>query len=121
MVSQPAESELLRLIPLLPLLAALFHGLVIGVLRRRSSRRTVIALSCGSVALAFLTSCWAFVELVQLPEGGRLLVDDVYTWIGAGVGDRVFTAELAFQLDPLSAVMILIVTGVGFLGAGGSA
>jgi NADH-quinone oxidoreductase subunit L len=44
-----------------------------------------------------------------------VLVDSIYTWIGAGIGDTRLAAEVAFRLDPLSAVMILVVTGVGFL------
>ena len=42
-------------------------------------------------------------------------LDDVYTWIGSGVGSQAMSAELAFLMDPISAVMCLIVTGVGFL------
>jgi len=57
----------------------------------------------------------AFGQLISLPEGQRVLVDDLYTWIGAGVAAQAFSAELAFQLDPLSAVMALVVTGVGSL------
>jgi NADH-quinone oxidoreductase subunit L len=110
-----ADSDLLRWIPLLPLLAALYHGVVLGLLRRPTPRWLVIGLSCGSVLLSFLFACGAFWELLSLPDDQRLLVDDVYTWIGSGVGDRVVSAELAFALDPLSAVMILVVTGVGFL------
>jgi NADH-quinone oxidoreductase subunit L len=53
----------------------------------------------------------AFFQLRGLPAGGAGLVDEVYTWIGAG---RV-VAEMSFLLDPLSAVMCLIVTGVGTL------
>jgi NADH-quinone oxidoreductase subunit L len=41
----------------------------------------------------------------------RFFTDDLYTWISAGD----FHAELSFLLDPLSAVMVLVVTGVGSL------
>jgi NADH-quinone oxidoreductase subunit L len=110
------ETHLLRWIPLLPLLAALYHGIAIGLVRRASDRRLVVALSCGSVIGSFVLSCWALGKLVQIPRGPtRVLVDDVYTWIGAGVAATRFSAELGFQLDPLSAVMALIVTGVGAL------
>ena len=44
-----------------------------------------------------------------------MLVDRLYTWIGAGIGATRFTADLALRLDPLSAVMMLVVTGVGSL------
>jgi NADH-quinone oxidoreductase subunit L len=109
------ESDLLRWIPLLPLLAALYHGVMIGMVRRATPRWVTVGLSCGSVLGSFLIACTAFGELLDLDEGSRVLVDDLYTWIGGGVGSSVFTAEMAFLLDPLAAVMTLIVTGVGFL------
>jgi len=114
-VVTPTESELLRWIPLLPLMAAAYHGIEVGLLRRPSPRMLVILLSCGAVLLSFLISCMAFAELIGLPEGQRLLLDDLYTWIGSGIGNQAFSAEMAFALDPLSAVMCLVVTGVGFL------
>jgi NADH-quinone oxidoreductase subunit L len=109
------ESDLLRWIPLLPLLAALYHGVMIGMVRRATPPWITIVLSCGSVLMSFLIACSAFGELLGLDDGSRVLVDDLYTWIGGGVGSSVFTAEMALLLDPLAAVMTLIVTGVGFL------
>ena len=104
---------LLRWIPLLPLFAAVFHGLAIGVVRRSTPRQVVIALSCGSVGLSFLISCIAFVKLIGPDD--VVLVDRLYTWFGAGIGATRFTADLALRVDPLSAVMSLVVTGVGSL------
>jgi NADH-quinone oxidoreductase subunit L len=107
---------LLRWIPLLPLLAAVFHGVSIGIVRRAAPRQLVIALSVGSVLLSFAITCYAvFGELLDLPAGNRVLVDRLYTWFGAGIGATRFTADLALRLDPLSAVMTLVVTGVGSL------
>ena len=108
------EYESLRWIPLLPLLAALIHGVMLGVFQRRMPRWGVIALSCGSVLLAFLVSVAGFFRLVGLP-GGESLVDSVYTWIGTGIGDTRLTVEVAFRLDALSSVMTLVVSGVGLL------
>ncbi len=115
MVRGGIEETLLRWIPLLPLVAAAIHGVLLGIVRRPMPRWATIALSCGSVSVAFLISCVTFGRLVQLPEESRLLVDNLYTWFGAGVGSQAFSAELAFQLDPLSAVMALVVTGDGSL------
>ena len=113
MVNETTET-LLRWIPLLPLLTAIFHGVMIGVVRRPTPRWLVIALSCGSVAASFLIACVAFFTLAGLDEGAAL-VDRLYTWIGSGVGNGRFTAELGFRLDPLSSVVSLVVTGVGTL------
>jgi NADH-quinone oxidoreductase subunit L len=60
---------------------------------------------------SFVVSLLALWQLIGLPEGKRFLVDDVAPWIGAGR----FSADIAFALDPVSALMILLVSGVGFL------
>ena len=110
MVDGLTESQLLRWIPLLPLLAAVIHGVLLAVVRRSLPRGVVILLSCGAVIASFLLSFVALIDLIGV-EGERVLVDNVYTWIGAGS----FSAEVAFLLDPLSAAMSLVVTGVGSL------
>jgi NADH-quinone oxidoreductase subunit L len=111
MVTDASHSELLRWIVALPLLAAVFHGVWLALVRRPFPRGAVVAISCGSVAGAFVLACAALVSLLARPEGERFLTDDLYTWIGSGS----FGAEAAFLLDPLSASMILVVTGVGTL------
>ncbi len=108
------EYTLLRWIPLLPLLAAVIHGLMLGLFRTHMPRWGVIALSCGSVLLAFLFSVAGFFRLVGLP-GDESLIDHVYTWIGSGVGDTRLVADVALRMDPLASVMTLVITGVGFL------
>jgi NADH-quinone oxidoreductase subunit L len=111
MVTDASHSDLLRWIAALPLIAALFHGVWLALVRRPFPRGGVIALSVGSVAASFVLSCAALVSLLARAEGERFLTDDLYTWIGSGS----FGAEAAFLLDPLSATMILVVTGVGTL------
>jgi len=113
MVDVGTENDLLRWIPLLPLLVATYHGVSIGILRRPAPPRMAAVFSCAAVLLSFVLACIAFRDLLALPANSRLLVDDVYTWIGAGIGARALSAEVSFQLDPLSAVMTLIVTFVG--------
>ncbi len=113
MVDVGTESDLLRWIPLLPLLVAAYHGVSIGVLRRPTVPRVAAIFSCAAVLLSFVLACIAFRDLLALPPDSRMLVDDIYTWIGAGIGSRALSAEVSFQLDPLSAVMTLVVTFVG--------
>ncbi len=114
-MSAGTPSELLRWIPLLPLAAAIYHGGVLVLVRRQTPRLLTIAFSCGSVLASFIASCIAFWTLRGLAVESRVLVDNVYTWFGAGVGDTTFSAELSFSLDPISAFMTLIVSGVGLL------
>lgn len=104
---------LLRWIPFLPLLSALLHGLWLGSRLRPPSRWLVLATSCGTTLASAICACVVFSRLVQLPQGEGRLFDTVYTWFGAGIGGSAFSADVSFQLDALSAVMILLVTSIG--------
>jgi NADH-quinone oxidoreductase subunit L len=95
------------LIPLVPALGSL----ILFVFGRRLSRKAVSVLAPGAVAVSFLLSVAAFIELQGLAAEERLIIRPLFTWIAAGR----FHAALSFQFDPLSAVMVLVVTCVGFL------
>ena len=101
------ESTTLWIIPALPL-AAVALNLMIG---DRLGRRGTGWLACGAVGLAFLFALRAVFALAAMPADDRQIVDTVYTWMR--VGD--FSIDVSFMLDPLSSVMALVVTGVGFL------
>jgi len=102
---------LLRWIVLLPLLAAAIHGVALALLRRPLGRTATLLLSVGAPAVAFVIAFLALIRLIAAPPEQRVLSDLLFTWIGAGS----FSADVAFLLDPLSAVMTLVVTGVGTL------
>jgi NADH-quinone oxidoreductase subunit L len=106
-----AGLPVLAWIPLLPLLGALIN-LTLG---RRFSRGTVHTVAIGSVAAACGLSMWLVFGVLYKAftegRGGTGIAQSVYTWIEVGA----FKVELAFRLDTLSAVMILIVTFVGTL------
>jgi len=94
----------LLLIALLP-----FAGFVInGLVGRRLGRAFVSVVGCGLPLVSFALALLSFREL---SAGGTPLVEVVYTW--AAFGGQPF--EVAFQFDRLSAVMTLIVTGIGSL------
>jgi len=97
----------LWIIPALPL-GAVALNLLVG---DRLGKRGTAWLACGAVGLAFLAAVRAVLALAARPEHERVLTEFAYRWMK--VGD--FSADVAFLLDPLSAVMVLVVTGVGFL------
>src|SRR5262245_62533550 len=102
----------LRWIPLLPLLAAALSGLWLVFARRELPRAAVWPLACAAPIGSFFIALTAVYRLLsELEPGQRYLVDNVYTWISADP----FHAELALLLDPLSAILVLVVTGVGSL------
>ena len=98
---------MLWIIPALPL-AAVAINLLVG---DRLGKRGTTWLACGAVGAAFLFAVRAVVTLAGRPEADRAITETIYTWMR--VGD--FSADVAFLLDPLSSVMVLVVTGVGFL------
>ncbi len=106
--------SMIRWIALLPLVAALVHGVLIGLVRARISDRLVFGVSVSAVTAALVLSMVGLYDLVGVGAADRLL-DSVGPWIGGGVGPRSFSAELAFQLDPLSAVFCLVVTGTAII------
>jgi NADH-quinone oxidoreductase subunit L len=105
-------SSLVRWIPALPLATALLGGLWLILAGRPLPRLAAGFLHCAGPIAAFGISVWLTTSIAtQLEPASRLLVDEVYTWISAGD----LHAEVAFLFDPLSAVMCLVVTGVGSL------
>jgi NADH-quinone oxidoreductase subunit L len=115
MVMDSTASTLVRWIPLVPLGGVLFLGLASSVLRRTFSRGLVVAISCLAVLTSFAVSCLAFSELLGMEAKSRVLVDSVYGWLGVGLGDEVFIADIAFRFDALSGAMCLVVTGMALL------
>jgi len=102
--------EIIWLIPVLPLLGACINGLTI-FFRIKLPKMVVASIGCGSMLLAFILSICAFLELNALDPSQREFVNFLYPWIQVGS----LNVDLSFLIDPLSSVMILIVTGVGFL------
>src|SRR6202171_1168934 len=94
----------LWLIPLVPLMGAAINGLV----GKRFSRQTVAVVALAFCGAAFAMALWVAVQFASLTTP---YVEVLAPWIRAGG----FRADFAFYLDPLSLVMLLVVTGVGFL------
>src|SRR3984893_3062945 len=98
---------MLVLIPLFP-----FVGfLLTAFLGRRGSKAAAGALACGSMLASFGVSGVAVWRLVGLPLQSRAITQPIFDWITSGD----FDVSFALRVDPLSAVMILVVTGVGTL------
>src|SRR5512142_947903 len=97
----------LWLIPLLPLAGSALNG----ILGKRFPKRLISLIACTSVGTAFLVALGAVSNLLSLPAAERRISVTFFTWISSGE----FVARAEFLLDPLAAVMLLVVTGVGFL------
>jgi NADH-quinone oxidoreductase subunit L len=108
--------EHLWLIPLFPLVTAALM-LLIG----RSLPRAAVSFFCvGSVFLSFVHAAGAVYQLLAVAPENRVYQQILFEWITPGAmlgpGGLVnFVADWGYLLDPLSCVMVLVVTGVGFL------
>ncbi|MFT7621952.1 MAG: NADH:ubiquinone oxidoreductase subunit 5 (subunit L)/multisubunit Na+/H+ antiporter MnhA subunit [Myxococcota bacterium] len=107
---QVSAGSLLPWIVCLPLLGAIVNALI----GWRLQRKTVALIAVGSVGTSFLLSLRAFYALAHIRADGAMdpsISKTLYTWAVTGM----FQFDVAFYMDPLSAVMLLIVTGVGTL------
>ena len=95
----------LWLIPVLPLAGAAINGFL-GKKSSKTAVSTVALVFCGA---AFAWALWVAARFSSLPA--TPYQEYLAHWVRAGS----FTADFAFYLDQLSLVMLLVVTGVGFL------
>lgn len=109
--------DLIWLIPLLPAMGAAINGLI-GI--RYFSRKVAGLVACTAMALAAALAINAFFGLLQLEPEARFHDVIIASWIPPiplqtvnGIGS--FEVPWGVRLDPLSAMMILVVTGIGFL------
>ena len=110
-MDHPVQTDFLRWIVLLPLLGAAVNGLLGARIQERAGKKAVAVIACAPVTLSFLFSLWAFAQLLSLDAKERFLIDRFYSWIPMGS----FNVDVAFWVDPLSAIMILVVSGIGGL------
>jgi len=99
--------DYLWLIIALPALGAA----VILLLGERRTHAWAQLLGTATVALSFVISLVAFIGLLGRDAGDRSIGQHLYTWFEAGS----FKVEAALLLDPLSALFLLLITGVGAL------
>ncbi|MGB2867974.1 MAG: NADH-quinone oxidoreductase subunit L [Bacteroidota bacterium] len=105
--------SLTPLIVLFPLLGFLFLGLFGSRIKNES---VVGVIGSGTVGLSFVVACTLFVHMLGLDPEQRSQVIGLFTWISTFTQSASsLTVSVAYQIDQLSVLMTLIVTGVGFL------
>ncbi len=97
-------SLLITLIPLLPLLG--FTAIALN--SRKMAHGLSAAIACGAVLIGFILSIVLFLGLLGGTQSYEVTLFD---WITAGD----FKASISFLVDPLSSLMLMVITGVGFL------
>jgi NADH-quinone oxidoreductase subunit L len=98
---------MLLLIPLLPLVGFLLNA----SFGRRLTKMAAGAIACGAMLLSFAISVAGVAQLLARDPDTRVMSQRAFTWITSGD----LTVGLTLRLDPLSSVMILVITGIGLL------
>jgi NADH-quinone oxidoreductase subunit L len=98
-------NNLVYLVPLFPLIGFL----IIGFFRKQMSRSLTGLIGSGAVLASFIISLLLFMEVRK--EGFNPVVVNLFDFISVGK----LTIPFAFQVDQLSVLFLLIITGVGFL------
>jgi NADH-quinone oxidoreductase subunit L len=100
-------NEMLWVVP-----AAPFAGfLILALAGSRLSRAVVAAIGTGSVGLSMLTAFFTGYSFVIAPTHPQAYVQVLWTWMDVAA----FSPRIAFYLDALSLIMVLVITFVGFL------
>lgn len=102
-------SELIWLIPLIPLIGFVING----IMGSRVPKAVTAIVGCGVVLASFVLSLLVYFEIAAaraVGASGEIYVH-LFDWFTVGK----LNVTLSFLADPLSAIMLLIITGVGFL------
>ena len=91
------------LVPFLPLTGFLVNGLF----RKQLSKSLIAVIGCGVILIPFLISIWIFFQV----KNGNGHIAEYFSFISVGS----LTIPFAFQVDALSSLFLLIITGVGFI------
>src|SRR5690348_13912108 len=85
--------------------------LVLGLFGRRLPRALISWIGCGTILLAFAAAVADFISMLGTAQSSRVADTTFFNWVASGS----LRIDFGLLSDPLSAVMLLIVTGVGFL------
>lgn len=99
--------DLIKFVPLLPLIGFLIIGLFGKYLKKEA---LIGAIASLTVLGSFVITSIIFIGMLGNPPDGPQIIP-IYTWIQAGD----FSVNISYQVDQLSILFTLVVTGVGFL------
>jgi NADH-quinone oxidoreductase subunit L len=99
---------LIYLTVLFPLLGVLFNGILGPKIK---NEKVIGIIGSGTIGIAFLIAVGALFETLALPVDQRLTIVTLFQWIDVAE----LNIHFAYQVDQLSLVMSLVVTGVGFI------
>ncbi len=100
--------QLIYLTVLLPLAGFIINGLLGSKIK---NEKVIGIIGSGTIGISFLIVLGAFFQTLSLPVEQRQTIVNLFSWLNVGG----LNVNVAYQVDQLSLVMALIVTGVGFI------
>ena len=101
-------TELIYLTVLLPLIGFLINGLFGSKIK---NEKIIGTIGSGAIGLSFIVVLLILIETLGKPADQRVTIVTLFQWMKVGNLD----ISIAYQVDQLSILMALIVTGIGFL------
>ena len=102
---------LLLLIPILPLTGAIINGTIGYFIQKRYGGQINGIIATTTISISFIIAVYLFFALLNLPLEQRRIILNLYNWVFAGS----LSIDFELVMDPLSAIMVLVVSGVGAL------
>jgi NADH-quinone oxidoreductase subunit L len=100
-------TEIFWLIPFIPIISSF----ILAIFGKSLPKKYISFQACSAVLASFVISLISFFGLLQTSQESYPLVKSLFTWIKSGS----FKIDFSLQFDPLSAVMAMVVSGVGFI------
>lgn len=100
--------DYIGIVVLLPFFGFIVNGLLGSKIK---SEKIIGTIGSATVGIAFLLASGIFLQMLSIPTENRSQIVKLFTWLQTGN----FSVDFAYQVDQLSIVMTLVVTGVGFL------
>lgn len=105
------------------LLLPLLGFILLGLSGKALPRPAVLSIAWGASGLAFLFALIGFLSMLKTtPDAARMSDQVIYTWVNSGTvatgllsNNIPLNISFGLLLDPLSATMLMVITGVGFL------
>ncbi len=105
---------MINLSPLV-LLMPLLGFIILGIVGRALPRPLILTVAWGACGLAFLFAVISFFSMLGTPAANRTSDLVLYTWVSSNDPQAPLQISFGQFLDPLSAIMLMVVTGVGLL------
>src|SRR6201987_2200377 len=100
------------------LLLPLLGFIILGLTGRAMTRTAILTVALGACGLAFLFAAISLLSMLgTTPVTARFSDLQIFTWMSSGTttGTSPLVISFGLLLDPLSATMLMVITGVGFL------